>query len=327
MSEVKQYIIGEQIGHSIIASEPYNRNGRMYIKVKCEDCGEEREVRTDNIGGYCKKCGYKHRTGGEKNAKDLSGQVFGYLTAIKPLDKRQNRKVVWLCECVCGNTCEVLSTNLKAGRTKSCGCQTKQMQSEARTKSNPRKGDIYRGYEIFDSYIKPDTRGHNVWYVKAKCPYCENGIIDTEATHLGSDTGVKSCGCLKTSSGEARIALLLEEAGIPFEREKTFKDCYFSQNFAKSRFDFYVDNKYLIEFDGSQHFKVSSGNSWATPENVALTKERDAYKNQWCKEHNIPLIRIPYTRYRNLCLEDLLLETTTFLVKEDENSGNNNDIT
>jgi hypothetical protein len=33
------------------------------------------------------------------------------------------------------------------------------------------------------------------------------------------------------------------------------------------------------------------------------------FKNQWCKENNIPLIRIPYTHFEDICLEDLLLES------------------
>ena len=44
------------------------------------------------------------------------------------------------------------------------------------------------------------------------------------------------------------------------------------------------------------------------------TKELDEYKNQWCKENNIPLIRISYTHLNDLCIEDLLLETTKFLI-------------
>jgi len=37
-------------------------------------------------------------------------------------------------------------------------------------------------------------------------------------------------------------------------------------------------------------------------------------KNQWCKENNIPLIRIPYTHLQDLCLEDLQLETSQFII-------------
>ena len=37
-------------------------------------------------------------------------------------------------------------------------------------------------------------------------------------------------------------------------------------------------------------------------------------KNEYCIKHNIPLIRIPYTHYENLKIEDLLLNTTTFKI-------------
>ena len=49
-------------------------------------------------------------------------------------------------------------------------------------------------------------------------------------------------------------------------------------------------------------------------EDFEKTKIHDAYKNQWCKENNIPLIRIPYTHLKDLCIEDLQLETSKFIV-------------
>ena len=74
-------------------------------------------------------------------------------------------------------------------------------------------------------------------------------------------------------------------------------------------FDFYIDDKYLIEYDGKQHFKNEGFFDYES------THRHDLIKNQWCKDNNIPLIRIPYTHYDNLCLEDLLLETSNFIVK------------
>lgn len=46
---------------------------------------------------------------------------FGRLEAIKPV-RVIGRGWVWLCRCKCGNTCEVKSTLLRRGSTKSCGC-------------------------------------------------------------------------------------------------------------------------------------------------------------------------------------------------------------
>ena len=45
-------------------------------------------------------------------------------------------------------------------------------------------------------------------------------------------------------------------------------------------------------------------------------QERDIIKTQWCKDNNIPLIRIPYWHLKELKLEDLLLETSKFIIGE-----------
>ena len=45
-----------------------------------------------------------------------------------------------------------------------------------------------------------------------------------------------------------------------------------------------------------------------------IVQENDNQKNEYCRNKQIPLIRIPYSHYSDLKIEDLLLETTTFLV-------------
>ena len=69
---------------------------------------------------------------------------------------------------------------------------------------------------------------------------------------------------------------------------------------------------YLIEYDGIQHFEEGHFNN-----TFETTHNNDLLKNQYCFEHNIPIIRIPY--YADYTLEDLKLETTRFLlIKENE---------
>ena len=36
--------------------------------------------------------------------------------------------------------------------------------------------------------------------------------------------------------------------------------------------------------------------------------------SEWCKENNIPLIRIPYTHYDDIIIDDLKLETSKFII-------------
>ena len=105
-----------------------------------------------------------------------------------------------------------------------------------------------------------------------------------------------------------RIENLLEKNKIPFEQEKIFSNCKFPNSNGYARFDFFVDNKYLIEYDGIQHFIKDSGYG-ADLENI---QKRDAFKNAWTKEKNIPLIRIPYTHYDDLCLRRFIIRNKFF---------------
>ena len=82
------------------------------------------------------------------------------------------------------------------------------------------------------------------------------------------------------------------------------------------RFDFVIfDEKglnYLIEYDGEQHYGAVE--YWGGEEEYAKRKERDGRKNQWAQDHNIPLIRIPYT-LKDVHLRDLVPKTSKYIVK------------
>lgn len=58
-----------------------------------------------------------------KVKKDLTGQRFGRLVAIRPVRKRMNddRHTMWFCECDCGSVAIVPTNNL-IQQTVSCGC-------------------------------------------------------------------------------------------------------------------------------------------------------------------------------------------------------------
>ena len=53
---------------------------------------------------------------------DLTGQVFGRLTALEPVGKNKRGNYLWKCRCACGNFCVVSSYLLRNGKTRSCGC-------------------------------------------------------------------------------------------------------------------------------------------------------------------------------------------------------------
>ena len=195
---------------------------------------------------------------------------------------------------------------MRQGKTKSCGCFCITQTKKANTVdlSNQKFGKLIA--------LEPTDKRHGravVW--KCKCECGNICFVDTSHLHSGH---TQSCGCIR-SRGEEFIAKIYREANISYEQQKSFNTCRFKETNSMARFDFWVNNSYLVEYDGIQHFEFrESIISWNNQENFIKTQERDKIKTQWCKENNIPLIRIPYTKLDTLCLEDLMLETTQFRV-------------
>lgn len=110
-----------------------------------------------------------------------------------------------------------------------------------------------------------------------------------------------SCGCIK-SKGEFLINQILQQLNIEYTTEYSFNDLNGEK--ASLRFDFALfQNKKLfclIEYQGEQHFKRLHDNGLLTPQKFALYQQYDQRKRDYCKQHNIPLIEIPYTDYKKL---------------------------
>lgn len=136
------------------------------------------------------------------------------------------------------------------------------------------------------------------------------------------------CPVCKNTKGEMAIFTYLNEKNIKNTKQFVFEDCKFEKIL---RFDFAIldDNDnlaYLIEYDGQQHFEpidfASKGKEWAINQ-FEITKKRDQIKNQYCKDNNILLYRIPYWKFNEIesILEKLIhneqleVDETSFLVQ------------
>ena len=224
-----------------------------------------------------------------------TGIKVGKLTPLYLIERRSGGNRYWLCQCDCGNTIEVSASNLKSQHVTSCGCWKNNNITNIRF-------DSLIALEPTDKRSRHD--GSVIWKCLCDCgKICYKGLSDLKtSTH-------NSCGCERSrSGGEKKIERILTENNIPFEIEKTFNSCKLESNYF-ARFDFYVNNKYLIEFDGKQHFEETD---FYKP--LIEIQKIDIFKNNWCKENNIPLIRIPYTYVNKIELKDLLLETSSFII-------------
>lgn len=104
------------------------------------------------------------------------------------------------------------------------------------------------------------------------------------------------CSCENSSKGELAIKEWLDNRNIKHVCQCTFDDCKWINLL---RFDFYIpDNNLLIEYDGIQHFKIID--HFGGFDGFVSLKIRDTYKNVYCKNKDIKLLRISYKDYENI---------------------------
>lgn len=143
-------------------------------------------------------------------------------------------------------------------------------------------------YSLFTEYhSKKDI-------IRVICP--KHGVWEVNVSnHLYRHSGCPRC---KRSMGEEKIGRFLNKIGIEYmEQYKIGNEYLFCQNVVLF-VDFYLPNKNLvIEYNGIQHYQESP---FFNTRDFAQQQERDNAVRQYCKNHKIKLIEIPYTEYENI---------------------------
>lgn len=298
---------GEQFNYWTVIEKAPSRNGNQYVLCQCK-CGTLKEVCFSDIRkGKSKSCGCIKKG---SRREDLLNQTFGRLTVIKDAGVNAQKSALWECECRCGNHIIVRTSDLKNGHTQSCGCLQRERTSESCTINLV--GQVFNGIEVLSKDIKKASDGHVKWICKCHCGKIFSAIgRDLKNGHI------RSCGCISYSIGEKTIEQILNDNNISFIREYKFPDLIFEDTNKFARFDFLVENKYIIEYDGKQHFEKGTG-IYDNEVKFKLNQEHDKIKNKYCFDNNIPIIRIPYIYLPHLTIKDLKLETSRFIVKPEE---------
>lgn len=93
---------------------------------------------------------------------DISGQLFGRLTAVSRAENAKNGHTRWLCKCECGNTTVVDRSNLSSGQIKSCGCWHRESRPAInRTHGHSAGGKISGTYRSWQAAINRCTNPKN----------------------------------------------------------------------------------------------------------------------------------------------------------------------
>lgn len=274
---------GNRYGLLTVIEKTKDKNGRTAWLCRC-DCGNEKIVRgTDLRKGNITTCGKGCKLKRTRNASfiDETGNRYGRLTVLKRREENSSsNKVVWICQCDCGNIVEVLAASLRNGRTTSCGCLNKEVNSERMFKDET--GKKYGKLTVI-SLVKKSP--HAIW----KC-LCECGnYIEVSGISLRSGNTM-SCGCLQ-SKGELNIKNILTELNCSYKTQYTFDDLRSEKNH-HLKFDFAIfsnDKLFgLIEFQGEQHFRPAE--IYGGQEGFERLQKHDSKKKEYCQNHNIPLL-------------------------------------
>lgn len=283
-----------KVGEEYEVLGEYKRNS-VPIRMRHKICGSEYETTPNSFvsqGVRCPQCAAKVNGAKKKanSAKRFEEKVEEFASEYKFLesyiDSQTKIKVIHL---ECSHIYSVSPSNFLCGKRcpkckKKANDDKKRRTHEEFLKLVQREGN--HSYSLLSEYEHAHRK------IKVKHEIC--GYI-YEVTPNNFLNG-KRCPKCNSSKGERTIRTFLERTRINFEVEFKLRGCKYKLPLPFDFALFYKDNlKCLIEYDGEQHFMAKS---FFGGENALIEiQKRDAIKTQYCKDNNIPLIRIPYTEY------------------------------
>ena len=192
-------LTGKTFGRITVIRRGPSKNGHSRWECKCS-CGNPEHFLVDGYSltsGGTKSCGCYHK---EQTSKagfdDITGQTFGRLT-VESFAGHSSKGNLWNCVCSCPKhgRIKVLTTHLRQGIVKSCGClQDEVRKHRAHDLTGKRFGRLVA--------IEPTNERVNsnvIWLCKRDC-----GNESKVAQYKLESGETKSCGCLVVEAAKAR---------------------------------------------------------------------------------------------------------------------------
>jgi len=150
-------------------------------------------------------------------------------------------------------------------------------------------------YEVLGEYINIKTK----ILIKHNCETCNNHIYPVSPTNFiysGS-----RCPICAESKGEQKVRYYLQNNNIKYIYQYIFENLTGINN-GLLKFDFAIfydiektKLRMLIEYDGIFHYEKQYED-----DGFETIQIHDKLKNEYCKNNNIPLLRIPYWEFDNI---------------------------
>lgn len=287
-------LMGKTFGKLFVIglSQNKTKNGRTQWLCMCE-CGNTREVVGAKLkSGAAKTCGCSRKR--KINYIDYIGEKINKWTILS-YEYTKNNHFFMKCKCECGSVRILDLHNVIGNKSKDCGCGRNLYLSN---KKNNLIGKKFGKLKV----LKEIGKNKNSRYIY-ECS-CDCGNITTVLGNSLVNSHTLSCGCL-ISKYNYIMKKIVNELGYECETEYQIDLSRVDCGFNYMRFDIYIKELNLaIEYDGEQHFKPIdfSGNKdiETTMEELKGIQYRDFIKNKYCYDHNIYIMRIPYTKQNEI---------------------------
>lgn len=230
---------------------------------------------------------------------DLTGNIYGDLIVIEMLYEYRlngNGNPRTYCRCCSENGEEVIvrADALRSGATKHI------KGAEKTGRAIDITGMKFGLLIALRPTNKRASNGSIIWECLCDC----GNIVEVPAHQLVRGHTL-SCGCRHQSKWEIFIGEYLTSLGVVFKPQKRFDGCRNKKQSDMLPFDFYLqDYNICIEYDGEHHFHPIE--NWGGYEKFLITKENDDIKNEYYRNHNIRLLRLPYTYSKDDIINEIL---------------------
>lgn len=278
-------------------------NNKTKIEFQClvDGCFHKWMARPDNIlSGYgCPECAKrKISILRAKTHEEFIEEVTIKNPGVKALDKyiSDNVKIQFQCNNPnCGYKWFATPDKI-IHKITGCPECAKFHRAKKKTKSHDVfVNEVYKknpDIEVIGEYIGIKIK------TEFKCRICNNTWLATPDSILNANTGCPICA---QSHGERYITNWLKNNMINFIPQYKFDDC---RDLECLPFDFYLpEHNICIEYDGEQHFNPVNFGGISDARaviNFKKTQIHDNIKNDYCKQHNIKLLRISYFEKNNI---------------------------
>ena len=294
--EISDYC--ESKGYSLLTHK-INRcfDSFEYVCLKHQDKGIQRSNydRMINSSQGCKYCGIESGGISQRSNEDIFekavekvGFIYVGCDYNNPNTKWKRANIHYICPHHINKGVQTIKYNnllVSNGRCKYCA-------GRDRTKDDIQNelDDLGTNVLVTDyvDYASPIT---------AKCKICGHVWVTSGISLI---SGHRCPHCSK-SNFEFEVSGLLDKWGYLHNDEYWFDDC---RDILPLPFDFYLnDFNVIIEADGEGHYKPIKYGDISEDElqkNFEKVQFHDSIKTKYCKDNNIPLIRIPYWERKNL---------------------------